>query len=138
MKKYLTSRYWKYRKTDFLCRLLGIHKRPQPWKDYRGTNYCCLRCGHCVDTYARAVRNGWVKDEVSYQAPVIRARITRLSVKRNGIDVSEDIEGRNHRSNPFGWSQIEIWHEGNRIGWIESGYPMDFIEGYDAEVEVIG
>jgi len=36
-------------------------------------------------------------------------------------DVSNEIELKNEKGNPFGWSQQEMWHDGKRIGWIESG-----------------
>lgn len=60
---------------------------------------------------------------------------TKLFVYKNGVDVSEDLEQKNFKALPTGWSQVEIWHDGKRIGWLESGYPMDFIEGYKAEVQ---
>ena len=48
-------------------------------------------------------------------------------------DISEEIELKNGKGNGVGWSQYEVWHEGRRIGWIESGCPMDFVEGYRFE-----
>jgi len=37
------------------------------------------------------------------------------------IDISDNIELKNSKSNSFGWSQHEIWHDKKHIGWIESG-----------------
>ncbi len=45
------------------------------------------------------------------------------------IEISDDIELRNGKSNPFGWSQHEIWYDNQRIGWIESG-DIDLNDGY--------
>lgn len=36
-------------------------------------------------------------------------------------DISNDVEFKNGKGNPFGWTQEEIWHDGKRIGWYESG-----------------
>lgn len=54
-------------------------------------------------------------------------------------DVSNSIELRNGKANPFGWSQYEIWRTDVeapgldiRIGWLESGY-LSLIEGYRCE-----
>lgn len=55
---------------------------------------------------------------------------TRLTIFKEGVDVSDDVELKNGKSNPFGWSQYEVHHDGKRIGWIESGFAMDFIEPY--------
>lgn len=56
--------------------------------------------------------------------------ITRLTILKDGVDVSDDVTLENRKALPTGWSQAEIYHEGKRIGWLESGYPMDFVEGY--------
>lgn len=55
---------------------------------------------------------------------------TRLTIFKEGKDISDDVSLENGKANPFGWSQYEVHHEGKRIGWIESGHPMDFEEGY--------
>lgn len=47
-----------------------------------------------------------------------------------GRDVSQEIELKNGKANPFGWSQYEVHHEGKMIGWLESGDPSDFRDGY--------
>jgi hypothetical protein len=52
-------------------------------------------------------------------------------------DVSDEIETKNGKANPFGWSQYEVHHRGKRIGWLESGYPMDFLSDYKFEVKEI-
>ena len=49
-------------------------------------------------------------------------------------DVSNEIKLENGKGNPFGWSQHEIHHDGQLIGWLESGEPMNFIDGYSFEV----
>lgn len=45
-------------------------------------------------------------------------------------DISDEIEFKNGRGNPFGWSVREIHHEGRRIGEFYCGYPQNFIPGY--------
>lgn len=55
---------------------------------------------------------------------------TRLTIFKNGSDISDDVTLENRKSNPFGWSQSEIHHEGKRIGWLENGYPTDFVDPY--------
>lgn len=55
---------------------------------------------------------------------------TRLTIFKGDIDISDDITLENRKANPFGWSQSEIHYEGKRIGWLESGYPMDFEPGF--------
>ena len=49
-------------------------------------------------------------------------------------DISNEIELKNGKGNPFGWSQHEIHYDGKKIGWLESGTPQDFIDGYSFEV----
>lgn len=46
-----------------------------------------------------------------------------------GKDISDDVELRNKKSNPFGWSQSEIWWQDKQIGWIESG-GFDLNDGF--------
>lgn len=49
-------------------------------------------------------------------------------------DISDEITLEKGRALPTGWSQAEIHHEGKRIGWLESGTPMDFVEGYSFKI----
>lgn len=51
-------------------------------------------------------------------------------------DITEEIVLRNGKANPFGWSQSEIWHNDQRIGWIESGAVDVVAEGYSHEIRV--
>ena len=48
----------------------------------------------------------------------------------NGEDITEDVTYENGKANPFGWSQYEITFADERIGWLESGYPIDMKEGF--------
>lgn len=57
-------------------------------------------------------------------------KVTRLFIYKGGTDVSNAVTLVNGKGNGCGWTQHEIHHNGKRIGWLESGYPMDFIEGY--------
>jgi hypothetical protein len=58
---------------------------------------------------------------------------TRLIVRDpSGRDVSDEIELKNGRASLF-WSQYEVHHGGKRVGWLESGCPSDFVDGYTAE-----
>lgn len=59
---------------------------------------------------------------------------TRLTIYKDAQDISDEVSLENHKSNPFGWSQAEIHYNGERIGWLESGQPMDFIEGFSFSV----
>ena len=69
--------------------------------------------------------------------PVTRAYI----FDPEGRDISDEIELKNGKSNPFGWSQHEIWLTRNingapiseRIGWVESGN-FDLAVGYSHKV----
>ena len=56
--------------------------------------------------------------------------MTRLSIFWEGEDISDDVELVNGRALPGGWSQHEIHYADERIGWLESGYPSDFREGF--------
>lgn len=61
---------------------------------------------------------------------------TRLIIyDKDKKDISDDCSLQNGKSNPFGWSQYEVHYQGKRIGWIESGYPMDFEEGFTFETK---
>lgn len=55
----------------------------------------------------------------------------------DGNDISDEIELKNGKSNPFGWSQHEIWWErkmngadiSESIGWVECG-AFDLKKGF--------
>ncbi len=51
------------------------------------------------------------------------------------VDISDEVEFKNGRGNPFGWSQEEIWYKGTRIGWLESG-SLDMDEPFYSSEEV--
>jgi hypothetical protein len=65
-----------------------------------------------------------------------------LIFTKNGIDITEGIELRNGKSNPFGWSQHEIWirEQGGevwieyKIGMLDSGAVSNMIEGFGYRV----
>jgi len=38
-------------------------------------------------------------------------------------NVSNEVELRNGKANPFGWSYYELWHAGQKIGEIYCGEP---------------
>ncbi len=59
----------------------------------------------------------------------------RLIIYKDKIDISDDCSFEKRKGNPFGWSQSEIHYKDKRIGWLESGYPMDFEKGYTFEVK---
>ena len=71
-----------------------------------------------------------------------RLRIWKLANGSADLEISDDIELRDGRALPGGWSQHRIVHvyEINGIpledfvGWLESGLPSDFKEGYRYEV----
>lgn len=50
------------------------------------------------------------------------------------LDISDEVELKNGRANPFGWSQQEIWYDGIRLGWIECGAVDLNIEGYTHKI----
>lgn len=54
------------------------------------------------------------------------------------MDISDDIELRNGKANPFGWSQSEIFYKDESIGWLYCGEPTDFKDGYKYEVKNLG
>lgn len=61
-----------------------------------------------------------------------------VTFTKNGIDITDGIELRNGKSNPFGWSQYEVWLREQagedwieyQIGGIECGTPFGMIEGF--------
>lgn len=61
----------------------------------------------------------------------------KITIYKNGIDISNDISLENKKANPFGWSQSEVHYKGKRIGWMENGYLEDFEEGYTFKDEEI-
>lgn len=61
----------------------------------------------------------------------------RLLVFHDGQDISDSLELKNGKGNPFGWSQHELHYQGHRIGWLESGYPESFEGGYTWKIEDI-
>jgi hypothetical protein len=52
-------------------------------------------------------------------------------------DISYEIELKNGKANPFGWSQSEVWHEGKRIGFLYCGEFTDFGPGYSTEIKKV-
>jgi hypothetical protein len=50
-------------------------------------------------------------------------------------DVSDEIELKNGKANPFGWSTYDIFHCGGKIGNLYCGEPRDFIKGYSYELK---
>ena len=60
--------------------------------------------------------------------------MTRLIIRLLGQDVSNEIELVNGRGNPWGWSQHELHHRGQPIGWIECGKPDITRPEYSAEI----
>ncbi len=52
---------------------------------------------------------------------------------KDAIDISDEIELKNGRGNPFGWSQEEIWHDGKAIGWLECGKICIYNDDYYSE-----
>ena len=66
------------------------------------------------------------KQKERFPEPETQTRVRIFKIKK---EISDDIEIKNQKSNPFGWSQSEIWYKRKRIGFIESGgFHMD--EGY--------
>lgn len=55
---------------------------------------------------------------------------TRLTIYKNGEDISDDVTLENQKKYPFVGGQAEIHYKGERIGWLESGEPMDFKKEY--------
>jgi len=61
---------------------------------------------------------------------------TRLTIKKDGVDISDDCVLSNGKANPFGWSQYEILFKGSLIGFLENGIP-DMEKGYTFELTEI-
>jgi hypothetical protein len=56
--------------------------------------------------------------------------LTRVFIyDKDGVDISNELETKNGKANPFGWSQSELWHKNNQIGWVECG-AVDLFDGY--------
>lgn len=74
-----------------------------------------------------------------------RLRVFKLANGSSDLEITDAIELRDGRASIGGWSQYKIMHvyEINGIpledfvGWLESGLPSDFKEGYRYEVEDI-
>ena len=66
----------------------------------------------------------------------------RLVVRKNGVDVSDDIKLGDGAANPFGWSSYPLIHierhgmaeVETQFGYLYCGEPDQLIEGYEAEV----
>ncbi len=54
----------------------------------------------------------------------------QLTIFKGDKDISDEIELTNGKANPFGWSQHKIMYGNEFVGWLESGKPMDFTEGF--------
>ena len=71
--------------------------------------------------------------------------MTRLRVWKGDHDISQDLVLRGGRALPGGWSQYELVYvardpEGHpsaeeHVGWLESGAPSDFAEGFRFALE---
>jgi len=53
-----------------------------------------------------------------------------IKIFKDGTLITEGLDLKNGKALPGGWSQYEIYHEGKKIGWLESGNPSNLIEGY--------
>ena len=62
-------------------------------------------------------------------APKMR---TRLIIRQNGLDVSDEIELTKGRGLP-GWQQYTMVHRDTTIGWLECGSPDFTVLGYTSE-----
>lgn len=81
----------------------------------------------------KRIKHTFVKPKFSREAlepaqPV--KRVTRVTIFKGDVDISDDVTLENRKSNPFGWSQMEVHYQGERIGWIENGYCQTFSDGY--------
>lgn len=56
-----------------------------------------------------------------------------LVIYKDKTDITDDIKRGKGKGNPFGWSQVEILHNGKAIGFVENGKP-DLHEGYSYEI----
>ena len=69
---------------------------------------------------------------------------TRLRVWKGEQDISDELELRDRKALPGGWSQAQLVYipkdqtghpsAEEFVGWIESGIPMDFADGFRFEV----
>lgn len=72
-------------------------------------------------------------------------RVFKLANGTADVEITDEIELRDGRALPGGWSQHKIMHVyeinalpvEDHVGWLESGVPSDFQEGYRFEVEDI-
>ena len=68
-----------------------------------------------------------------------------LVYNSEGVDISDELELKDGKSNPFGWSQHKLVHVHNVngakvedfVGWLESGSPMNFTDGYTYKIEKV-
>lgn len=51
------------------------------------------------------------------------AKVERLKIYYLGHDISDDIELREKKSNPFGWSTAKVFYMEDWIGSLICGYP---------------
>lgn len=49
-------------------------------------------------------------------------------------DISDDIDLKNRKANPFGWSTSEIWHGDAHVGDIYCGDFINMVNGYRVEL----
>jgi hypothetical protein len=57
-----------------------------------------------------------------------------MTVKR---ECSDEVELRNGKSNPFGWSSHELWHHETKIGSLHCGEPKLDDPRYSAVIECV-
>jgi hypothetical protein len=67
----------------------------------------------------------------------------KLTFTRNGNDITDGIDLRNGKSNPFGWSTYEVWlteHGGEtmveyQIADLYCGEPINLADGFGYRIE---
>lgn len=47
--------------------------------------------------------------------------VIRVTITKNGKDVSDACQMENGKGNPFGWSSYDLWHHSRRIGSVYCG-----------------
>ncbi len=112
---------------------------PIDWEDekLKWSRTATCKCGSTVTNTRKEVKKEIaieqayntlrkVQKERSPPPPKTRTRVRIFKIDK---EISDDIELKNKKSNPFGWSQSEIHYDGERIGWIESG-GFDMNDGY--------
>lgn len=73
--------------------------------------------------------------------------MTRLRVWKGNVEISDDIETRNGKGNPFGWSCSELVYVAKdvtghpsapeHVGWLYCGEPDRIAEGFRYEIEEV-